>query len=314
MSSTRKTASIVGILFIIGTVAGILSSCEIFGNGNCGVYLKAQNGTVGDGSACPTIVNNRIFANVKDGIYIAGDDPTTASIEDNEIFENLGSGINCTSTSTGPSILYNVISQNGDEGVYNINTDVTFEYNHITDNDENGVVTENLKSFQQNGIFNNNPFQCMYLGSTDQAAPNNDWGTSDSQEIDALIYDHLDDPNVGTIQYIPFQRIDDSKPTVVSVSPVDGGSEVNLDVIIEVAFSEDMRASTLNTDTVILSEGENIVPGKIIYSDGILEFDPDGLLKGDTIYTLTLSSDIQEATYLKNHIDAYSTSFVTINN
>jgi hypothetical protein len=297
-----------------GIAAGMLSSCDIFGNGDCGVYLHARDGYKSDGSACPTIVKNHIFANINDGIHITGNDPTATKIEDNDISENLGSGINCTSTSFGPSILYNFISRNGGEGVYNVNTYATIEYNQIIDNDANGIVTADLKSFQKNNISNNNLYQCMYFGLTDQAAPNNDWGTSDLQEIDVLIYDHLDDPNVGTLQYIPFESIDDSKPTVVSVFPVDGESEVGLDVIIIVTFSEDMRASTLNTNTVMLSDGENIVPGKTIYSEGILKFVPDKLLKGDTVYTLTLLSDIQEATYLKNHIDGYVTSFVTINN
>jgi len=296
-----------------GTAEGTLSNCEISNNG-CGIYLSAWDGHFANGSACPTIVKNRIFSNVDDGIRIAGDDPTTTRIEDNDIVENLGSGIRCTSTSSGPSILYNLISLNSGEGVYNVNTHATIEYNHIIDNDANGIVTTDLKSLQKNGIFSNNLFQCMYQGLTDQAAPSNDWGTSDSQEIDALIYDHFDDPNVGTLEYTPFQLIDDSKPTVVSVSPDDGDSDVSLDVVIQLTFSENMRGSTLNTSTVMLSDGENIVLGKVIYSNGILEFVPDELLKGDTIYTLTLSSDIQEATFLKNHIDVYVTSFVTTNN
>jgi parallel beta-helix repeat protein len=297
-----------------GTAAGTLSNCEIFGNGDCGVYLSAKNGPYTSGSVCPTIANNVISNNVNDGIRIVGDGTTVVRIEDNDISENLGSGINCTSTSFGPSVLYNFISRNGGEGVYNVNNNATIEYNHIINNDSNGVVTIDLKSFQKNGILNNKLFQCMYLGLTEQAAPNNDWGTSDSQEIDVLIYDHLDDPNVGILQYTPFESIDDSKPTVVSVLPVDGESDVGLDIVIVVTFSEDIRASTLNTNTVMLSDGEDIIPGKTIYSEGILKFVPDKLLKGDTVYTLTLSSDIQEATYLKNHIDGYVTSFVTINN
>lgn len=258
------------------------------------------------------IVKNRIFANAEDGICIAGDDPTAARIEDNDIVENLGSGIRCTSSSSGPFVLYNVIARNGQEGFHNTNTGATIEYNHIIENGADGIVTTDLKSLQQNGIFGNSAFQCVYLGIPDQLASNNDWGSSDSSEIDDLIFDHADDPNVGVVQYVPFQRVDDSQPSIVSVVPADGDGGVDPSVVVTVTFSEEMRASTLNTDTVMLSDGEDAVAGEIAYSEGVLTFTPKKPLKLDAVYTLTLSSDIQEATYLKNHIDLYVAAFATM--
>lgn len=238
-------------------------------------------------------------------------------IEDNVIVDNMGLGIRCVNGDSfrGPQFLYNLIARNRDGGIYCINPSASIEYNYIVDNGAIGVESRNLKSFQHNGIFNNESLQYMFLGSADQVAANNDWGISDSNAIDALIYDQFDDSNFGTVQYAPFLRIDDSNPTVLGLAPADGDTDVDLDVVILVVFSEIMRASTLNNDTVTLFEGEDKVPGKINYSGGVLvEFDPDGLLKGDTVYTLTLSSDIHEKTYLKNSIDTHMTSFVTKSN
>ena len=290
-------------------VGGTLSNCNIYGN-RWGVSLSTRRGHGSAGIASPRIIKNHIYGHILGGISISGSYWTSARIEDNVIGDNMGPGIYCTSTIRGPSISYNLISRNAEDGVYCTNPSAAIEYNYIVDNGGNGVNAGNLKSFHHNGIMSNSLFQCVFLGSADQIAVDNDWGTSDSNEIDGLIYDHFDDPILGTVQYVPILTVDDSKPTITSVNPVADDSEVDLDVVIQVTFSEDMRASTLNGDTVTLFEGDNKVPGKINYSEGVLEFDPDELLIGETVYILTLSSDIQEATYLKNSIDTFTTSFV----
>ena len=84
---------------------------------------------------------------------------------------------------------------------------------------------------------------------------------------------------------------DTTRPTVVSVSPVDGASFVSVSSDISVTFSEAMNQSSMILSTL------NIVPavtGSISYSNKVLTFDPDSFLLGDTTYTVTVSSSAKD--------------------
>ena len=81
---------------------------------------------------------------------------------------------------------------------------------------------------------------------------------------------------------------------VASLYPADGAIEVAPDVQIKVIFSEDMDASTLNTDTFTLSG--STVTGTVFYDahTKTAVFTPDALLHNTKIYTATLSASVKD--------------------
>ncbi|MCP4684497.1 MAG: Ig-like domain-containing protein, partial [bacterium] len=80
---------------------------------------------------------------------------------------------------------------------------------------------------------------------------------------------------------------DTTRPTVVSVSPLNGSSFVSVASDISVTFSEAMDQNTMLISSLTIDPA---VTGAVSYTDKALTFDPDGFLPGDTTITVTVST------------------------
>jgi len=108
-----------------------------------------------------------------------------------------------------------------------------------------------------------------------------------------------------------FTTIPDTiKPTVISTSPANGDTNVPIDSIITVTFSEEMDAATITTDTIEVSTGSSMVSGTITYSGTIATFTPSASLLNSTAYTIEIEPDVKDlaGNALASH---YHASFTT---
>jgi hypothetical protein len=100
-------------------------------------------------------------------------------------------------------------------------------------------------------------------------------------------------------------------PSVISTNPVNGDTNVPIDSIITVTFSEEMDASTITTDTIEVSTGSSMVSGTITYSGTIATFTPSTSLLNSTAYTIEIETDVKDlaGNALASH---YHSSFMTV--
>jgi hypothetical protein len=98
-------------------------------------------------------------------------------------------------------------------------------------------------------------------------------------------------------------------PQIISVSPLDGDSNVPLDAVITATFSKTMDASTITTSSFMLGNG---VAGTVVYHDSTATFIPDDSLDYNRIYTATLTKLITDTD--GNPLESnYSWSFAVVN-
>jgi hypothetical protein len=97
----------------------------------------------------------------------------------------------------------NIIENNNGYGIYNT-IDSNISANEIINNLNYGIYTSYLSTFTENNIFGNMTYDFYYTGIIDQVATNNYWGTTNSSEIMAHIYDYWDDISLGKVIYEPF--------------------------------------------------------------------------------------------------------------
>ncbi|MCP3894566.1 MAG: hypothetical protein GY706_08040 [Bacteroides sp.] len=84
-------------------------------------------------------------------------------------------------------------------------------------------------------------------------------------------------------------------PTVISETPIDAAQDVPITCDITATFSEPMDETTITTDTFLVNDGA--VSGTVIYDSGTITatFDPDSGLLNETIYNVTLTDSITDA-------------------
>ncbi len=85
----------------------------------------------------------------------------------------------------------------------------------------------------------------------------------------------------------------DSAPTISSVSPSDGATDVSIDTTITATFNEDMDDTTITTSTFTVSDGTNHVNGTVSYTAGTATFTPDNHLDEGGNYTATITTDVK---------------------
>src|SRR3990172_6665378 len=92
-----------------------------------------------------------------------------------------------------------------------------------------------------------------------------------------------------------FTTIPDTiQPTVISTSPANSDTEVPIDSIITVMFSEEMDTSTIATDTFIVNDGSGDISGIVSYSGAIATFTPSGNLSDSTAYTVRITTGAKD--------------------
>lgn len=82
-------------------------------------------------------------------------------------------------------------------------------------------------------------------------------------------------------------------PTVNSSDPVNNASNVVLNKIITVTFSEAVKSSTINSSSFTLKQGETLVEGVVSNSGKIATFTPVNNLTANTTYTAKISTDVE---------------------
>ena len=105
-------------------------------------------------------------------------------------------------------------------------------------------------------------------------------------------------------------------PTIVSVSPVNGGQDVPLNTQITATFNEAMEPATLSTSTFVLSEigtsGTMIIQGTVTYTAGSMTatFIPSADLSPQKIYSAKITTGVEDIA-MNNMAALYTWSFTT---
>lgn len=84
-------------------------------------------------------------------------------------------------------------------------------------------------------------------------------------------------------------------PTVSSSDPENNATDVVLNKIVTVTFSEAMNPRTLTTETFTINQGTTPVAGTVSYSGTTASFTPSALLTSNTLYTGTITTDAKNA-------------------
>ena len=103
---------------------------------------------------------------------------------------------------------------------------------------------------------------------------------------------------------------DTTAPTVTSVNPANGSTDVAIDTPITVVFSEAMDASSIAASTFMLDNGAT---GTVTYDSNsrTASYSPSGGLNNNTIYTATVTTGVKDTAGNAIASD-YSWSFTTV--
>lgn len=120
-------------------------------------------------------------------------------------------------------------------------------------------------------------------------------------------------PNALAQNYTWSFTVDVTAPAVSTVSPAAGATGVSVISPIAITFTEavGMLASSMNANSVTVSDGTNNIPCSISYNSATkqLTLTPAGGLAFSTTYTVTLSNDVTDLA--GNPLPGYSFSFTT---
>jgi len=151
------------------------------------------------------------------GIYIVYSSGTVNGniIRGNNNYSSSGGGAGIVVYGGSPQITKNVISFNSSNsgrgyGIYFCSgTSALFENNNLINNQRGIAVKYVYPTIVHNNIINNrqnsNHYELKVYESCDVNAQNNYWGTTDTDSIDAWIWDYYDDFDLGIVYYEPFE-------------------------------------------------------------------------------------------------------------
>lgn len=90
---------------------------------------------------------------------------------------------------------------------------------------------------------------------------------------------------------------DSTPPQVLSIGPVDGATEVSINVSVGVKFNEVMDAASVNSTTILLSDiSGNSIPSSVVYSPStnISTLTPNTYLAYNTNYRVTVTTGVRD--------------------
>ncbi len=118
------------------------------------------------------------------------------------------------------------------------------------------------------------------------------WGGRDSSGT-ALTYGEIFDPVAERfrIETSPKNQPSDEAPRMEASLPEDRAEGVSLDTVIALRFSRPLRVETVNSNNVLLSDSQNVVPARVVPAEaGMLAFiTPKAPLLPATAYTLRVA-------------------------
>ncbi|MFQ6044063.1 MAG: FlgD immunoglobulin-like domain containing protein, partial [Candidatus Poribacteria bacterium] len=157
-----------------------------------------------------------------------------------------------------------------------------------------------------NNIFGNTTYNAKVVGPENRSAQNNWWGTTDPAEIDEKIYDGLDDPMLGLLDYLPFLTEPyEEGPIVTSVAPSSRGQgATGQDIIVtgtnfmdgaDVSFSGDgitVNSTTFVSDTELVANIDIASDAPVGFRDVIVT-NPDSQTGiGEDIFSVTAAPTV----------------------
>lgn len=87
---------------------------------------------------------------------------------------------------------------------------------------------------------------------------------------------------------------DNALPIINSISPINNATNVVRNTLILAVFNETMDASTINTSTFTLKQGNTIIPGTVSYSGTTATFNPTNILAAGTTYTALITKGAKD--------------------
>jgi hypothetical protein len=106
-------------------------------------------------------------------------------------------------------------------------------------------------------------------------------------------------PTILSERYYVFNDLGDPPPVVTARGPERDATNVQVGAVVTATFSKPMSTTTLmDSANFIVEDSSGPISGTISYDSAsrIVTFTPDGLLKADTTYTVTLTSGVQDDT------------------
>jgi hypothetical protein len=103
-------------------------------------------------------------------------------------------------------------------------------------------------------------------------------------------------------------------PSVISSDPGSNATNVALNKVIGVTFSEPMDAATINSSTFSMKNGAVLIAGTITYSGTLATFTPDVDLLSNATYTVTVGSGVQNSNNIGlagDHVWTFATGGMT---
>lgn len=82
-------------------------------------------------------------------------------------------------------------------------------------------------------------------------------------------------------------------PAVTSTSPFAGATDVAVNSMVSVTFSEEMDPATINTASFVMARGETPVSGTVRYHGFTATFSPTTPLAAETLYTATMTASAE---------------------
>lgn len=87
---------------------------------------------------------------------------------------------------------------------------------------------------------------------------------------------------------------DNALPIINSISPVNNATNIVRNTLISAVFNETMDASTINTSTFTLKQGNTVIPGTVSYSGTTATFNPTNILAAGTTYTALITKGAKD--------------------
>ncbi len=90
------------------------------------------------------------------------------------------------------------------------------------------------------------------------------------------------------------QTPDFVSPLITQASPANGSDDVSTNFVVQVRFSEEMDASTINASTFAVTDGVANVPGNIIVSGNTVQFYADSSFEYSTAYSIVVDGLVKD--------------------
>ena len=163
-------------------------------------------------------------------------------------------------------------------GIYSHSANPVISNSTIRSSSSNGIYLTGTSTPQirYTNIYNNSVYNIYNAQSSDITAPNNWWGTTDTDAINDSIYDHYDTSSYGIVYYNPYLNApagttDTTPPTLTITSPAPNaathiptitvaGTASDASGIASVTVNGEPANGTLDWSAdVTLSEGDNTI-------------------------------------------------------